>query len=89
VCTLSVRGGRGYYFAKTQLAIASATVTQLHPNCELINGLLAQAGLPGRVRILPEPAPTAAIAAAQVGVEVGAIANSLIFARPKAIPCWY
>ena len=30
--------------------------------------------------ILPEPAPTAASAAEQLGVEVGAIANSLVFA---------
>src|SRR6201987_1022093 len=33
----------------------------------------------GEVRELPEPAPTAAPAAAQLGCEVGAIANSLIF----------
>jgi len=31
------------------------------------------------VRELPEPAPTAATAAGQLGCEVGAIANSLIF----------
>jgi prolyl-tRNA editing enzyme YbaK/EbsC (Cys-tRNA(Pro) deacylase) len=33
----------------------------------------------GSVRELPEPAPSAATAAAQLGCEVGAIANSLIF----------
>ncbi len=33
----------------------------------------------GEVRELPEPAPTAATAAAQLGCEVGAIANSLVF----------
>ena len=33
----------------------------------------------GEVRELPEPAPTAATAAAQLGCGVGAIANSLIF----------
>src|SRR5215469_5739868 len=33
----------------------------------------------GEVRELPEPAPTAAAAAAQLGCEVGAIANSLVF----------
>jgi prolyl-tRNA editing enzyme YbaK/EbsC (Cys-tRNA(Pro) deacylase) len=33
----------------------------------------------GEVTELPEPAPTAAAAAAQLGCEVGAIANSLIF----------
>ncbi|MGI8332132.1 YbaK/EbsC family protein [Actinomadura scrupuli] len=37
-------------------------------------------GVRGQVRELPEPAPTAAAAAAQLGCEVGAIANSLIFA---------
>jgi prolyl-tRNA editing enzyme YbaK/EbsC (Cys-tRNA(Pro) deacylase) len=35
--------------------------------------------VPGEVRELPEPAPTAATAAAQLGCEVGAIANSLVF----------
>jgi prolyl-tRNA editing enzyme YbaK/EbsC (Cys-tRNA(Pro) deacylase) len=34
----------------------------------------------GEVRALPEPAPSAAAAAAQLGCEVGAIANSLVFA---------
>jgi prolyl-tRNA editing enzyme YbaK/EbsC (Cys-tRNA(Pro) deacylase) len=33
----------------------------------------------GEVRVLPESAPTAAAAAAQLGCEVGAIANSLVF----------
>ncbi|MCW2919362.1 MAG: aminoacyl-tRNA deacylase [Actinomycetia bacterium] len=37
-------------------------------------------GVPGQVQELPEPAPTAAAAAAQLGCDVGAIANSLIFA---------
>jgi prolyl-tRNA editing enzyme YbaK/EbsC (Cys-tRNA(Pro) deacylase) len=36
-------------------------------------------GVPGAVRELPEAAPTAATAAAQLGCEVGAIANSLVF----------
>jgi prolyl-tRNA editing enzyme YbaK/EbsC (Cys-tRNA(Pro) deacylase) len=44
-----------------------------------VNAILAAAGVPGRVRILAEPAPTAPAAAAQVGCEVGAIANSLVF----------
>ena len=35
--------------------------------------------MPGTVRVLDEPAPTAAAAAAQLGCEVGAIANSLVF----------
>ncbi|MDP9118242.1 MAG: YbaK/EbsC family protein [Actinomycetota bacterium] len=40
----------------------------------------------GRVRILDEPAPTAAAAASLVGVEVGAIANSLIFVTAEGEP---
>ena len=41
-------------------------------------------GVTGEVRELPEPAPTAAAAAAQLGCEVGAIANSLVFAADGA-----
>ncbi|HEY6313829.1 MAG TPA: YbaK/EbsC family protein, partial [Streptosporangiaceae bacterium] len=41
-------------------------------------------GVAGEVRELPEPAPTAATAAAQLGCEVGAIANSLIFSADGA-----
>ena len=41
-------------------------------------------GVPGQVRELPEPAPTAATAAAQLGCEVGAIANSLVFRADDA-----
>jgi prolyl-tRNA editing enzyme YbaK/EbsC (Cys-tRNA(Pro) deacylase) len=41
--------------------------------------VLRDLGVAGQVRELPEPAPTAATAAAQLGCEVGAIANSLIF----------
>jgi prolyl-tRNA editing enzyme YbaK/EbsC (Cys-tRNA(Pro) deacylase) len=41
--------------------------------------VLAELGVAGEVRVLPESAPTAAAAAAQLGCEVGAIANSLVF----------
>ena len=41
--------------------------------------VLRELGVAGEVRELPEPAPTAAAAAAQLGCEVGAIANSLVF----------
>jgi prolyl-tRNA editing enzyme YbaK/EbsC (Cys-tRNA(Pro) deacylase) len=41
--------------------------------------LLAEAGAGGQVRELPGSARTAAEAAAQLGVPVGAIANSLLF----------
>jgi prolyl-tRNA editing enzyme YbaK/EbsC (Cys-tRNA(Pro) deacylase) len=40
---------------------------------------LRESGVTGEVVVLAESAPTAASAAAQVGCEVGAIANSLIF----------
>lgn len=40
---------------------------------------LAEAGCPGRVRVLPESSHTAAQAAAALGCEPGAIASSLVF----------
>jgi prolyl-tRNA editing enzyme YbaK/EbsC (Cys-tRNA(Pro) deacylase) len=58
----------------------------MHANCEAVDAILAAAGVPGRVRILTEAAPTAAAAAELVGVEVGAIANSLIFATAEDEP---
>ena len=42
--------------------------------------VLRSLGVAGKVRELPSPAPTAATAAEQLGCEVGAIANSLVFA---------
>lgn len=48
-------------------------------NREGFGQLLAELGVKGEIRALPESARTAALAAAQVGCEVGAIANSLIF----------
>jgi prolyl-tRNA editing enzyme YbaK/EbsC (Cys-tRNA(Pro) deacylase) len=58
----------------------------VHPNCAAVDAALATAGVPGRVRILAEPAPTATAAAALLGVDVGAIANSLIFESAEARP---
>lgn len=52
----------------------------MHNNAEHVASQLAALGVPGQVRELAEPAPTAATAAAQLGCEVGAIANSLVFA---------
>jgi prolyl-tRNA editing enzyme YbaK/EbsC (Cys-tRNA(Pro) deacylase) len=46
--------------------------------------VLRDLGVPGEVRELPESAPTAAAAAAQLGCEVGAIANSLVFSADGA-----
>jgi prolyl-tRNA editing enzyme YbaK/EbsC (Cys-tRNA(Pro) deacylase) len=51
----------------------------VHPaTLAVIDGLTA-AGYPAVVQELPESAHTAALAAAQLDVEVGAIANSLVF----------
>ncbi len=47
-------------------------------------GVLKALDVTGEVRELPEPAPTAAAAAAQLGCDVGAIANSLVFAADGA-----
>ena len=46
--------------------------------------VLRSLGVPGEVRELPQSAPTAAAAAAQLGCEVGAIANSLVFSADGA-----
>jgi prolyl-tRNA editing enzyme YbaK/EbsC (Cys-tRNA(Pro) deacylase) len=51
-----------------------------------IDEILAAAGVSGRVQILAEPAPTAVAAARLVGCDVGAIANSLIFATAENQP---
>jgi prolyl-tRNA editing enzyme YbaK/EbsC (Cys-tRNA(Pro) deacylase) len=51
----------------------------MHPNAEHVARVLAERGATGQVRELPERAATAATAAAQLGCEVGAIANSLVF----------
>ena len=51
----------------------------MHPSAEHVAATLRSLGAAGEVRELPQPAPTAAAAAAQIGCEVGAIANSLIF----------
>jgi prolyl-tRNA editing enzyme YbaK/EbsC (Cys-tRNA(Pro) deacylase) len=50
-----------------------------HPTVLRVTNALQTAGAMGTPIALPEPAPTAAAAAAQLGVEVGAIANSLVF----------
>ncbi|MGQ0573685.1 MAG: YbaK/EbsC family protein [Pseudonocardia sp.] len=54
-----------------------------HPNVALVVAALAAAGATPRaldgMRILPDAVTTAAAAAAALGVEVGAIANSLVF----------
>ncbi len=51
----------------------------MHPNSTAVAAALASAGARGEVRELAESARTAAEAAAALGCDVGAIANSLIF----------
>jgi len=51
----------------------------MHPSAEKVAGVLRELGVPGEVTELPEAVPTAAAAAALLGCEVGAIANSLVF----------
>src|SRR5438067_72787 len=58
----------------------------MHPNVSTVQDALDSAdardgsGAPSRVRMLPDAVTTAAAAAAALGVEVGQIANSLVFA---------
>ncbi len=51
-----------------------------HPAVARVRVALAAAGATGQPVVLADPAPTAAAAAAQLGCEVAAIANSLVFA---------
>ncbi|MFI0484620.1 YbaK/EbsC family protein [Actinomadura sp. 9N215] len=51
----------------------------MHPNTEIVAKALLDQGAAGSVVELPESAPTAQAAAEQLGCEVGAIANSLVF----------
>ena len=51
----------------------------MHASARHVAQVLSERGAAGAVRELPETAPSAAAAAAQLGCEVGAIANSLIF----------
>ncbi|MDQ4084884.1 MAG: YbaK/EbsC family protein [Actinomycetota bacterium] len=56
----------------------SAPLTD-HPSIRRVRDRLAELGATGEVRVLPDSVRTAAAAAAVVGCEVGAIANSLVF----------
>jgi prolyl-tRNA editing enzyme YbaK/EbsC (Cys-tRNA(Pro) deacylase) len=51
----------------------------MHPNVQAVQEALAAAGAEGQVIMLPDAVSTAAAAAAALEVEVGQIANSLIF----------
>jgi prolyl-tRNA editing enzyme YbaK/EbsC (Cys-tRNA(Pro) deacylase) len=56
----------------------------MHPTAIKVSGVLRELGVTGEVRELPEAAATAAQAAAQLGCEIGAIANSLVFSADGA-----
>ncbi|HWI30093.1 MAG TPA: YbaK/EbsC family protein [Microbacterium sp.] len=53
--------------------------TALPARSRVVAERLVEAGIPGEIVVLPDAAATAALAAAALGVEVGAIANSLVF----------
>jgi prolyl-tRNA editing enzyme YbaK/EbsC (Cys-tRNA(Pro) deacylase) len=55
-----------------------------HPSVVRVTARLAQLGAGGQVRTLDDAARTAAQAAAQLGIEVAQIANSLVFAADGA-----
>lgn len=55
------------------------TSEHLSPRSRLVHDALRAAGIAGEIVVLPDAASTAALAAAALGVEVGAIANSLVF----------
>jgi len=55
-----------------------------HPSVVRVTARLAELGAGGQVRALDDAARTAAQAAAQLGIEVAQIANSLVFAADGA-----
>jgi prolyl-tRNA editing enzyme YbaK/EbsC (Cys-tRNA(Pro) deacylase) len=56
----------------------------MHPNVEVVAACLEKLGATGKIVELTEAAPTAQAAADLLGCEVGAIANSLVFAADGA-----
>lgn len=52
---------------------------ELPARSRLVAQRLAQEGIAGEIVVLPDAASTAALAASALGVDVGAIANSLVF----------
>jgi prolyl-tRNA editing enzyme YbaK/EbsC (Cys-tRNA(Pro) deacylase) len=53
--------------------------SHLPARSRLVHDSLRAAGITGDIVVLPDAASTAALAAAALGIEVGAIANSLVF----------
>lgn len=54
-------------------------MADLPARSRLVHDALRAAGITGEIVVLPDAASTAALAAAALGIEVGAIANSLVF----------
>ncbi|MHB0928383.1 MAG: YbaK/EbsC family protein [Candidatus Nanopelagicales bacterium] len=54
-------------------------IENMHPNGQRVQAALDAAGVPGRIIETLEGSPTAATAAAQLDIEVGQVANSLVF----------
>lgn len=57
----------------------AVAVTVLPARSQLVHDALRAAGIAGDIVVLPDAASTAVLAAEALGVEVGAIANSLVF----------
>ena len=53
--------------------------TERPKTSQSVAAALVAAGIPGEILVLPDAAATAPLAAAALGCEVGAIANSLVF----------
>jgi len=66
-------------------AVTFAEDTVMHPNVERVTAALHTLGSSGAVRELSVAATTAALAAEALGVEVGAIANSLVFRSTEPV----
>lgn len=58
---------------------STTTAGRSHPVVTRVTQALRELGVTGEVRWLDESAKTAAAAAAALGIEVGAVANSLVF----------
>ena len=58
---------------------AGPVTEHLPARSRLVHDALRAAGIGGEIIVLPDAAATAALAAEALGVEVGAIANSLVF----------
>lgn len=54
-------------------------ITELHPNGQRVRADLDELGVTGEIVETIDSSPTAATAAAQLDIEVGQVANSLIF----------